>query len=131
MLLKKEFWNELQVEKVLIFQTDSILCKRGIEDFFKYDYIGAPSSDLNTMNGGISIRTTSKMIECLEKFTPEQYEEEDRFFTRTLKQIDSVLPDFNDANMFSIEHIYHDDPYAIHKAWRFLEIDNVLANVVL
>jgi F420-dependent methylenetetrahydromethanopterin dehydrogenase len=71
------------------------------------------------------------MIECLEKFTPSEYEEEDRFFTRNLKKIDSNLPKFIDANKFSIENVYCEDPYAIHKAWRFLEIDKVLANVVL
>ena len=36
------FWADLDYDKVLIFQHDSLLLREGIEDFLQYDYIGAP-----------------------------------------------------------------------------------------
>lgn len=40
-LLKSEsFWRSIPTEKVLIFQSDSIILRTGIERYMKYDYIG-------------------------------------------------------------------------------------------
>ena len=35
-------WTRAAAERVLIFQTDSLVCRRGIDEFQKWDYIGAP-----------------------------------------------------------------------------------------
>ena len=35
-------WKRAATERVLIFQTDSLICRHGIEDFQMWDYIGAP-----------------------------------------------------------------------------------------
>lgn len=130
LLLSIEFWKQIKYEKVLVFQCDSILCKKGIEKFLKYDFIGAPSPDFKIMNGGLSIRTVSKMIKCLELQKPNKYEEEDKFFTRILNEnIESVISTFEIATIFSIEHVYNCSPYGIHKAWRFLEIKDILDNI--
>lgn len=127
LLLSKEFWNELLFEKVLIFQTDTLMLRKGIETFIEYDYVGAPSSkSFKIMNGGFSLRTVSKMIECLEHTSPNEYEEEDKFFTRILKCLSCNLPNFDIAKEFSIEHIYHNLPFAMHKAWRYLDIEHIL-----
>jgi hypothetical protein len=79
----KEFWNQVDAENILVFQTDSILCgKRNINDFIKYDYIGCPLNDsygvktpwpgpnekLFYGTGGLSFRHKSFMLKCIDKY---------------------------------------------------------------
>lgn len=35
-------WSRVTAERVLLFQTDALLCHAGIDDFQEYDYVGAP-----------------------------------------------------------------------------------------
>ena len=51
LLLSSVFWENVFGENILIFQTDSVLCggsKLKVDDFLKYDYIGAPWRDMGT-----------------------------------------------------------------------------------
>ena len=56
-----DFWKKSKGEKILIFQNDSMLLKSGIEEFLKWDYIGAPwktpKEGCLVGNGGLSLRT--------------------------------------------------------------------------
>lgn len=67
-------WNQLApAEHILIFQADSILCAnapRSVEDFFEWDYIGAPITPQfgQGYNGGLSLRKRSTMLRVLEEF---------------------------------------------------------------
>jgi hypothetical protein len=67
-------WNQLApAEHILIFQADSILCAnapRSVEDFFQWDYIGAPITPQfgQGYNGGLSLRKRSTMLRVLEEF---------------------------------------------------------------
>lgn len=76
-----KFWNQINCEKVLIYQTDTFICNQFDNDFLKYDYIGAPwgpSDHSNYLkeklnldfglligNGGLSIRDVTKTKNCL------------------------------------------------------------------
>jgi glycosyltransferase involved in cell wall biosynthesis len=74
-LLKSvSFWSNIEADKVLFFQTDSLLVHGRIEPFLKYNYIGAPWHQQNERwilyqdvmqegvgNGGLSLRSTSLM----------------------------------------------------------------------
>ena len=64
------FWKNVKGEKALIFQTDSLLLRSGIDEFLSYDYVGAPwrkpKENQLVGNGGLSLRTVSKMIEICE-----------------------------------------------------------------
>jgi hypothetical protein len=82
----KSFYDYIHTETFLIFQTDSMILSRNkdkINDFLKYDYVGAPipceerigSCENKEMvdgkyyevgNGGLSLRKKSKMIELLQ-----------------------------------------------------------------
>lgn len=42
MLKKEEFWQNLEAEKLLIFQADSLLLEPLPEHYFEFSYIGAP-----------------------------------------------------------------------------------------
>ena len=77
LLLTKDFWDKFDGEKLLVYQEDSMLFHSDIEPFLKYDYVGAPwpeNQDDNALgvgNGGFSLRTKSKLLECIEKVKPE------------------------------------------------------------
>ena len=126
LMLSKYFWNNISFDKVLIFQTDSMICKKGIEKFLKYDYIGAPLPKFQCLNGGFSIRNVKQMINCLTLFKPAKYEPEDVFFTKSLRKLNAYLPTFQEAKEFSIEGVHTEHPYAIHQAWRFHDNINEL-----
>ena len=73
MLKSDIFWKSLPYEKVLIFQSDSKLLKNGIEDFLKWDYVGAPFVfQSHGGNGGLSLRDVKLMQKICKKanFTP-------------------------------------------------------------
>jgi hypothetical protein len=76
LLMTSDFWNNFKGEKILLYQEDSMLFHNRIEEFMYYDYVGASWSlgqDDNARgvgNGGFSLRTKAKMLECLEKVNP-------------------------------------------------------------
>ena len=87
MLASLDFWNLLNGDKILIYQEDSIIFKSNIDDFLKYDYIGAPWSkeqeefglkntllkfiDINKYtcvgNGGLTLRSKKTMMDVINK----------------------------------------------------------------
>ena len=74
-----DFWDLLRGEKILIYQEDSIIFKNNIHEFFDYDFIGAPFPRKNNDtpncvgNGGLSLRSKSKMIEVIKRFSAATY----------------------------------------------------------
>ncbi len=69
LFLSREFWEGmLAYKRVLIFQSDSEIFRSGIEEFLKYDYVGAPwKLNFRGGNGGLSIRNPAAMIEAIDK----------------------------------------------------------------
>jgi hypothetical protein len=110
------FWKEVIGKKVLTFQLDSILIRNGIDEFLKYDYIGAPwiKSKENSFvgNGGLSLRTVEKMREISKKNTDLEPKWEDIFFVKHLKN--NEIADMETASKFSVEDIYHSNPLGVH-----------------
>jgi hypothetical protein len=130
-LLKSiEFHNLILTKMFLVFQTDTIICnkfKDNIYNFMNYDYVGAPWYNGNVGNGGLSLRRKSKMIEIINK-CPMNTENEDLFFSFGCDKVDVYKPTFEDAKNFSIEHIYSQNSFGIHKAYNYLnntELDKV------
>lgn len=83
LFLSKLFWHSVVGRrKVLVFQTDAILCPNSdyhLQDFLTFDYIGARWPNQRPVgmvchggNGGLSLRDWEKTTECLERF-PAQY----------------------------------------------------------
>lgn len=135
-LLDINFWEELKEhERVLIFQTDTMMLQSGIEDFLHYDYVGAPwkwwfrhFKTYNRIggNGGFSLRKVSKMKEIIhkykgtEKIDIPEYHNEDVFFSYHLyHDKEAVLPNWNTSMLFSSEAIMCAKTLAIHQAWKF------------
>ena len=68
MLLNSKFWKQFHGEKILIYQEDSIIFKKLDPKFLKYDFIGAPFSNTEIGNGGLSLRSKNIMIKICEKY---------------------------------------------------------------
>lgn len=110
-LVSKEFWESMP-EKVLIFQHDSMLLRKGIEDFLDYDYIGAPILDTGCFNGGLSLRSRDMMLKVIEKIpyvmepNPYRILHEDMYFSAGIRELGGKLPDVETASLFSVETIF-------------------------
>ena len=63
-----EFWFQFKTDKVLVFQTDSIVCENTqrykLERFLSFDYIGASLDHVQHGNGGFSIRDRRLSEQC-------------------------------------------------------------------
>lgn len=109
------FWSALRARHVLIFQTDSVLCSMSpwsVEDFLRYDYIGAPWIDqwygMNIGNGGLSLRKTKTMIRITKSVKFNDTENEDIYFARGIYDLAKrdhsiVIPPVHVAARFAYE----------------------------
>jgi hypothetical protein len=129
MLMGSQFWKQLKTENILLFQTDSILVKFGIDQFISYIYVGAPWIRFRegkiVGNGGLSFRKKSKMIEISETYVNDEITMEDIYFCKYLKEED--LPDIGIAKQFSVEDVEYDDPLGLHQP----KIDLILLETIL
>ena len=81
------YWSKLLAyDHVLVFQTDSKILRPGIEEFYKYDYVGSPwIFQPHGGNGGISLRTPKVMMETLKAIPYHPgYGYEDVFYSNNL-----------------------------------------------
>jgi hypothetical protein len=130
LLTSLDFYYLIPTEIFLVFQTDTIICskfKDNIYKFLKYDYVGAPWKDGGVGNGGLSLRRKSKMIEIIKKcpyvsINKDLYFSfpEDLYFSYPCKNVSIYKPPDNDATEFSIEHVYSQNSFGIHKAYAYL-----------
>jgi hypothetical protein len=131
LLTSMTFWNSIEGENVLIFQTDSCLCQHinnfDFEQFKDYGFIGAPCREINNKyntwrNGGFSIRKKSLTLKCLKILQP--YEKvtinEDKFYTVLCKDIIKPAP-YDLSLKFSIEKYYNNNPIGLHKTWLYIK----------
>jgi hypothetical protein len=136
-----EFWNLLKGEKILIYQEDSIIFKNNIQEFIEYDFIGAPflkttnDTPNSVGNGGLSLRSKSKMIEVINKFSPKDYHynsstyeymnyvnlefpPEDVYFSKCMQeQSIGIVANWDAAHEFSSETVFNNDSFGAHKFW--------------
>jgi hypothetical protein len=54
-----------------------------------------------------------------ERFPPPQGENEDAYFTPTVRRIGGAMPDFETATRFSVESVYTTHPVGVHGTDRF------------
>lgn len=129
LLASLPFWMALPYDKVLIFQHDSMLLRDGIEEFYEWDYVGAPwKFQDHGGNGGLSWRSREAMIEVLKMFpyVPSGNNNEDVYFSNALKQ----MPEFKLAprevcEKFSCESIYKEGTLGYHAIDKYLTKEEV------
>lgn len=142
LLLNSNFWNKLSGEKILIYQSDSFIFKNNISEFLEWDYIGSPFPKKELIlathqvgNGGLSIRSKSKMLEVLEKVTlndnnyskiVNNYKKsknldnypEDIVFSQNMQQMGiGRVANYETAKSFSVDLVYQEDSFGIHCMW--------------
>lgn len=100
------FYDKIDHEVFVIFQTDSCLLQTGLDRFIGYDYIGAPWPHMENRvgNGGFSLRTKSFCLDVCKRF-PWKNENEDVYFHIHAIKTNAKLPDFKTACAFSCENI--------------------------
>lgn len=132
MMMTTDFWNKVKGKKILSFQNDSILLKAGIDQFLKYDYIGAPwvkpKEGYFVGNGGLSLRNKDRMIEiCKLNNDKSNIPLEDIFFVKNLKG--EGVADVETAYNFSMEDIFSENAMGLHNP---IKIDpNLLEKMLL
>eukprot|EP00667_Euglena_gracilis_P019503 EG_transcript_20900 len=111
LMLRPAFWSSCPAAKVLIFQTDSVICKsrsRQLKDFLQYDYVGAPQHGRKVMhqNGGLSLRNKASMLRALRSCSNLLHRNEDVFFsTKCHRQVKTApIPV---AKTFSVQSIFY------------------------
>ena len=125
LLTSPNFWNQVQGEKVLLFQIDSMMCSNSrhtIDEFLQYDYVGAPwdpswfsfGNEQLVGNGGFSLRTRSKILALLEKKPYNGSQPEDVWFSKNLRLVDGKIPPVDIAKKFAVETVPYDRPLAAH-----------------
>lgn len=140
-LMNEYFWNLLSGEKILIYQEDSLIFKNNVLEFLHYDFIGAPFSKQSddtpncVGNGGLSIRTKSKMLEVIKNCHMDnlilgnstikymdmvklEVPPEDVYFSKNLQEFKiGEVANWDIAYQFSSEAVFNPDSFGCHKLW--------------
>lgn len=142
LLMSRAFWETIPEENVLIFQSDAMLFRRGIDAWIDgeeggYDYVGANyynpahiAPELQGIQGGLSLRKKSAMIDCIEKVRPNHIHRyrrkrgyppmteaviaEDVFFTHACEMLKKKVPSVEKRREFSIEADFHPQAMGHH-----------------
>lgn len=128
LLMSENFWKRCVGQWVLVFQTDSIInpsSGKTIEEFLKYDYIGAPWYNGKVGNGGFSIRKKTSCLDAVRALTERDRKavrskklHEDGYFVRFFNNHPGyeVAP-FSVAKEFGVETVYSENPFSVHQPW--------------
>lgn len=124
LLTNPKFWD-IEYDKVLIFQHDSLLLRDGIDEFLQYDFIGAPLYHIKypAMNGGLSLRTPSAMLKCIEQSPYKGGMNEDIYFSYLCQKLGFKLPPIEVAKKFSVETIFGLGSLGAHAINKWLTIE--------
>ena len=127
LLLSKVFWNAvIGRQKILVFQTDSILCSNSehvLDDFLDFDYIGSKwprerpvGMVIDGGNGGLSLRDWGKLMECLNRFPASQWPGgEDGYFAFHIDLIADRVGRPKDCAKFSTQSEFLACSFGAHK----------------
>ena len=121
------FWNKVKGSKQLFFQLDSILRKNDIDQFLKYDLVGAPwkyNFPCKVGNSGLSIIDKEKAKYICYKYYDDNLVD-DLYYAKYFIKEGYNVANLETAKIFSVETIFYNDPYAIHKPWIHLSLDQV------
>jgi len=131
---KKHFWDTVNAENILVFQTDSVLCGKStstINEYTSYDYIGC-SYDNKTIGtksfplwgaehefygiGGLSFRKKSFMLECIyqNQNVPDEFPE-DMFFSQCVAKSSNRPPNAKVLNQFCTQFVFNQKSFGAHK----------------
>lgn len=136
-LLEASFWDNVIAEHVLIFQTDSWLCKTGLESYLDYDWVGAPWKMCTFGpdhifhrhclggNGGLSLRKKSSQLQMIREHKRQTINEDYQFalwmYADRDKRRYKTLPleEAKDVFCEELQTSHGGPPIGLHKAWAY------------
>ncbi len=127
MLMTSDFyWNKLLAyEHVLIFQTDSKILRTGIEEFYDYDFIGAPWKFQDKGgNGGISLRTPKVMMDIIKSIPYNGNPFEDVFYSNNVEKFGNLAPR-SECEKFGCETIFKLGTFSCHAIKNYMNHEQV------
>lgn len=138
LFLDINFWEQIDCEKVLVYQTDTFIYKNLDKEFLKYDWIGMIWNDEHTKfiensklkwkdlwgcNGGLNLRTVPVIKEILKNnklpekiFKDTEKIQEDMFFSWFIKNKYS-FPKKDECKKFSNDKIFDESIFGTHQPW--------------
>lgn len=125
LLTTADFWNSIEGENVLIFQHDSEILRTGIEEFYNYEYLGAPwKFSSHGGNGGLSFRKKSKMLRTINTCPPYNKSKgnEDVWFSNNMYETKSYYAK-KACKEFSCETIFELGTFGCHSIHKYLTPD--------
>jgi len=127
LFLSTAFWDsQLGREKILVFQTDAVLCANSdyqLSDFLGFDYIGSKwprkrpvGMIIDGGNGGLSLRDWHKTVECLDRFSPKLWPGgEDGYFAFHMDLMGGRVGRDDECSRFSTQHEFLCRSFGGHK----------------
>jgi hypothetical protein len=137
MCLDLNFWENINCEKVLVYQTDTFIFKNFNDKFLDYDWIGTTWNDAHAKyiekrlgwgnlwgcNGGLNIRTVSVIKEILKNHKPPKdifggidFLPEDTYFSWHIKHNYNFPPKYM-CDLFSNDKNFELDIFGTHQPW--------------
>ena len=112
LLMSTEFWMNFTSEYILLTQIDVMVFSKVTDEFFGYDYIGAPwdhdpprfnkKSRARIGNGGYSLRNVAAMKKSIKRGGTVHNMNEDIYFANHVEK----QPTIKLATTFSVEVLY-------------------------
>ena len=115
------FYESLPTETILIFQSDTLIFPKHkdlLYKFLEYDYVGAPwpgKRPAHLGNGGLSLRSKTKMLEIIAK-NPYRGQPEDVYFSMP-RDVTLYTPSYEEAMQFSVENVFSPVSFGGHQPW--------------
>ena len=126
-LMTSEFyWSKLLAfDHVLVFQTDSKILRTGIEEFYDYDFIGAPwLFQKKGGNGGISLRTPKVMMDIIKNIPYNGNPYEDVHISNNLEKFGKLAPR-SECEKFGCETIFKLGTFSCHAISNYMNHEQV------
>jgi len=128
LFLSECFWESISGKgKIFVFQTDSICCENSdfkLQDFESFDYIGARWRNRLRLNGlvldggvgGFSIRDYSKSLECVKKFSDQNWQGgEDDFFAFHIELLGGNVGNKKECSQFCTQNEFLQKSFGAHQ----------------
>ena len=119
------YWtNLIAYDRVIIFQTDSKILRDGLEEFYQWDYVGAPwKFQEHGGNGGLSLRNPKAMLRTIMRNPYSMaHGYEDVYFSN---HIIGKLAPRNVCKKFACETIFELGTWGYHAIHNYLSKEQI------
>lgn len=126
-LMTSEFyWSKLLAyDHVFVFQTDGQILRKGIEDFYDYDYVGSPwLFQQHGGNGGESLRTPKVMMDIIKNVPYNGNPFEDVHYSNNLEKFGKLAPR-TVCEKFGCETIFKLGTFSCHAIGNYMNHEQV------